>query len=199
MEHVILKDLRKKMEQIPFGNSAFQIAKMIVGKHPTPERQARQCLLEIDALERKLTECAYERDKVAVEIERLKEKIGSTTGYERQLALIEKDQKEYHLKYQEKLILDAGAELNCYYAIYETLPQDITRESFEKSEHLYWSKRLIADAEKQLSTQGRIETGTLDALLQIDVMPVKNAETGALEWKMPQEVLLEYKKEEVKQ
>ena len=93
-------------------------------------------------------------------------------------------------------IKDAVIELNTYCKICEELPKGITRESFEKNEHAYWAKRLINDANLQLSSHGRIDVGTLADLKNIGINPIRD-DKGQLAYEMPKELGLEFKKDEV--
>lgn len=198
MQSEVIKDLEEKMECVPFGQSAFQILNFIAGKEKTPERQYRTILLQMSEKLKALKSTEFARKKTEIDIEELKEKLNSAEGFDKKRKIVEIEEKEWELKNQVKLINDAIEELNVYYSVYEKLPKDITRESFEKAEHAYWANRLIADAEAQLFSIGSIEQGTLQSLNQIGINVKRNKETNSIQYEIPKQLLIEAEKDGVK-
>lgn len=191
MDKNVLDELREAMENVPFGNSQFQIEKFILDE-PSPERQYRKALLQINQKLAALDECKFRRQRLEIDLEEIDDRIAkSKNKFEKQRLKIDKEEKELQLTKEVKLINDAIIEVETYYKVYSSLPK-FTRKQFELSEYVYWERRLIADAERELLTTGRIDLGTLKSLNQINITPVRT-EVGQIEFRKTEPMLIEEK------
>lgn len=159
------------MINIPFGNSEYQIKTFT--ENLTPERKYRFCLLQIDQKERALKECQFRRKKIEIDIEEINETILSNTNkFEVKKLKIDLEEKLFNLDCEIKLIEDAIIEIQIYKKMIEGM--SFTREEFENSEQIYWKKRLINDARKELLSTGTISVGTITSLEQVGVQIKRN-------------------------
>lgn len=166
-----IKKIIELMDNVPFGNSSFQILNFT--ENQTPERQYRNILLQLHQKINALKECEFKRKRINIDIQEIKNKLKIAEGFEKERLEIDIEEKEYHLKSQEKLIKDAMIEINIYNEVLEKLPK-FTREEFENAELGYWKDRLENDAKKELISTGTISVGTQQALEKIGINIKKN-------------------------
>ena len=166
MEQLDIDALWKEMENVPFGNSAFQNEHFTDGQE-APERRYRHAMLQLHKKVHALQACEFRRQRIDIDIEELDEKTRDAEGFELRRLEIDRAEKEWQLKAEEQLIVDAMVEVETYRAMLEDLPKP-TREQFEAAELGYWRKRLIGEAKLQYAA-GKIDAGWLIALDKIDV------------------------------
>ena len=157
---------------IPFGMSQYQI-KTFVNSQETPERKYRNCLLQLDQKNRALQECRIRRLRVQVDLDEIDEKLLTAEGYDKRRLLIDRQEKEYNMNTEMKLIEDCYYEVKTYESILETLPA-FTREEFEQGEERYWQSRLLNNLKQDVLAGGKVDTGTLAALEQTGINVGRN-------------------------
>ena len=167
-----VRDLVQEIENVPFGNSVFQI-QQFVAHEETPERTYRKVLLQIDQKMKALMECKFRRKRKEIEIKELKEKIKRATGFKKEYLEVDLEEVEHGLNEEIKLINDALIEIKAYEAVLEKLPV-FTREEFEQGELSYWQNRLMKMAELEMKSTGAIGVGSLQSLEQIGLIAVRN-------------------------
>jgi hypothetical protein len=165
----IIDNLKSEMHNIPFGNTAFQIKAFIMNE-PTPERQYRTALLQVDSKIKALELCKFRRARVEIDINELKEKWETATKWDKQRIELDLEEKSLILDSETKLINDAVYELAVYKQILDTIPK-FTREEFENAELGYWTERLTHDARLEIMAGARVEKGTLATLEKINLKP----------------------------
>lgn len=165
MDESFLKELKQSMDEIPFGESKFQIEKLIVS-HQSDERNLRQVLLQINARLNALNEAKFKRRRLEIDLKEKISKIELSNGFDKERLKIDIEEIEYKLNNEEKFIKDALIELNYYYEIFKKLPK-VTRDQFESSEKEYWINRLMADAKSEFLSTTRISVGTIQSLNKI--------------------------------
>jgi hypothetical protein len=167
----IIDELKNEMRCIPFGNTAFQIRSFIMSE-PTPERQYRTALLQIDDKIKSLELCKFRRARIEIDLSELRDKWerGENTKWEKQRIELDIEEKSLQLESEMKLIEDAVYELSVYKTILDTLPK-FTREEFENAELGYWTNRLTSDARLEIQSGARIDKGTLAVLEKINLRP----------------------------
>ena len=179
------REIEERMKEVPFGSSAFQIQHFIA-EQKTPERQYQKVLLQLDSKMRAMKDCEFRRRKKEIEIDEIKYKLSNLDANDREQSFkirkleIDLEKADYLLEHEIKLIEDCMIEIKIYEKIIEQLPR-YTREDFEKAEELYWTQRLIGDAERERLANGHVSVGTITALEQIGV--VMNRDThGHIIW-----------------
>ena len=152
----IVDEYEEAFNDIPFGNSGFQIENFIINAAQTPERAYRSIGLGMRAKINALREAFYGLKKEDIEIEELtaKLKTDQLNDYERRKTILEIERKEEIRRDVRKLIKDAMAELAVFYRIFKKLPR-FTREQFEAGERKYFEIRLKKIA---LGIQGPFES-----------------------------------------
>jgi len=164
--------------EIPFGNSMFQITNFTAGQE-TPERRYRHCSLQLHQKKKALKECEFRRRKTEIDLEEIKEKIDNNkhiySRYEKMRKEIDIEEKEYQLYNDIKMIKDCLFEVKVYEKILKGLPV-FTREEFEASEYIYWEKRLINDARKEIISTGTVSADVISSLENIGVNINRNEE-----------------------
>lgn len=161
-----IKKIIKDSEQIPFGNSAFQILNFI-SKDFSNERIYRKVLLQLTERYRGLQEARIRRKRLDIDLREIVNKKSKSSGFALERLKVDEEEKLMGLEYEDKLIKDALVEVELYIEIYEKLPK-FSREEFEKSELEYWKDRLLSDAQMEM-LGGRVEKGTQDSLKRIGI------------------------------
>lgn len=167
-----IKELKKKMKSVPFGNSAFQNIHFTAGKEGK-ERRYRHCLLQINQKLNALQECQFRRQRIEIDICEINEKLLTAKGFDRERLIVDLEEKEWNLENEIKLIEDALIEMETYKTIIAEMP-DITREQFEQAEHKYWRTRLLDDARREFLSSGTVSIGTLASLEATGLVIGKN-------------------------
>lgn len=186
-----VEELKQLMDNVPFGNSEFQI-KQFVSSQETPERKYRNALLQAKSKIQALEETKYKRDLLEVDLRELEEKLSvETNPHEKRRHEINLKYKRQQLDDQMKLIADAIFELSAYKQIIDSLPK-FSREQFEQAELNYWQQRLLNDAKREYLAGNRVEKGTLESLNKVGIN-VGYDEKRQLIWKIDEKFLLENK------
>jgi hypothetical protein len=165
-------DIFKKMRNVPFGQSQYQLTNF--NEKERPERQYRHLLLQLDKKYRALKECEFRRKRIDIDIEEIHEKLKTETGFSKARLEIDLEEKEYQLESEKKLIEDALIEVATLQDALNKLP-DFTREQFEQAERGYWRERLLGDARREQISIGTVTAGTLAALEQTGLIVGRNA------------------------
>ena len=153
---------------IPYGNSDFQIVNFIVNEI-TPERALRSCLLNLRQKAIALKESQIRLKRYIIDIDETKEKLAKIENkFEKQRLEVLIEEKTFYLMMEEKLVKDCIREYEVLLACFNKLPK-ITREEFENKERDYWFNRLRNNAINELKTGGRIEKGTLESLNKMGI------------------------------
>jgi hypothetical protein len=173
-----MKNYKDQLNTVPFGNSVFQI-KQFIANQETPERSRRHVLLQLDQKQKAMNECKFRRQRREVDILEIDEKLKTATTFEKMRLLIDKEEAEYYLDAEIKLIEDCVIEIKAYEKILETLPE-FTREEFETGELNYWRTRLIKSAERELMSKGSIGEGNIQALEQVGILGIQISQEGKL-------------------
>lgn len=160
-------DLKEKMRDVPFGNSKFQILHFIA-QEETPERVYRNCLLQLNQKIKSLKECSFRRRRREIEVKEIKSKINTVSGLEKERLQVDLDEAQFYLDEEVKLIEDCMIEIKTYEKIIESLPS-YSREDFEKSERVYWERKLLSDAVQDLKLRGTIDKGILKSLEKLGI------------------------------
>lgn len=165
-------DIKNRMQEIPFGNSVFQIAQFILNQE-SPERAYRAALINYDAKMKALKESEFRRKRKDIDLREIDEKLLKAEGFDKERLLIDKEEAEYGLNEELKLIHDCEVEIEAYKKVIEALPA-YSREDFEKSELAYWKTRLLKQAQLEIKSTGFITYGVLDSLFKIGLQVSKN-------------------------
>lgn len=163
---------KEQMRNVPFNSSIFQILHFGRGQE-TPERTYRNCLLQLNQKIDALQACKFRRERTDIDIEEIKDKLKTANGFERKRLEIDLHEKQFQLENEKKLIEDAIIEVNTYKYILKSLPE-FTREEFEKAEPGYWKERLLADARREIISNGYVGKDTIMSLEQIGFDVGKN-------------------------
>ena len=159
-------------KNVPFGNSIFQIQHFTDGKE-TLQRRYRHCLLQLDQKLRALKECKFRRKRLEIDIEEIVEKLTTSISYETKRLQVDLEEKKYYLEIEAKLIEDCLIEVAVYKKILSGLPE-YSREEFEASEPEYWGKRLLNDAQREVTSMGYVTVQTIQSLENIGIKVGRN-------------------------
>lgn len=170
--------MKDKLKNVPFGDSIFQIVNFISNEY-TPERSYRKILLQLDKKNKAMMECKFRRKRREIDILEIEKKLQNANEFEKMRLEIDKEEAEYYLESEIKLIEDCIIEIKTYEKLLEQFP-DFSRNDFEKSEYGYWKKRLIKDAECQINSMGTVSEGTIKALGQIGIKGIQKNDQGNL-------------------
>lgn len=160
------------MNDIPFGNSDFQIINFIAREY-TPERAVRKVLLQLDKKLAALKAHEFANRRRELDVKEKEEQLKKAKGTKRKRLLIDIEEIRYNQEREEKLRLDCLHEIELYNGILAKLPKT-DRESFEKAEITYWERRLLADARREYIAGGRVNKDTLESLERIGLKLVKD-------------------------
>lgn len=167
-----------KKNEIPFGNSAFQIVNFVKDQHGDA-RAYRSILLNIADKQKAMNECRFKRRRIEIDIREIEEKLKTATGFEKERLEIDIEEKTYYLEEEVKLIEDCIAEIVVYQKLLEKY-KDFTREEFEKEELTYWLKRLFKMALLEMKANGSVSVGTLQSLDDMGYEIIHNKKKGLI-------------------
>lgn len=178
-----------ELAETNISTSQFQDTCVQMQQHFTPHRKVKQCLLElqgkIDALYAAKTghkKAVLKCEKLKVQIEALRSEIAdlqknsmvpSTTIALKNIEILEKETKleeaERGMKSSGHMIKDAALKVNQLQNLIERYRAEIEESglSFEESEAIYYVMYFTSDAERQIRTSGRVDTGTFGAISQL--------------------------------
>lgn len=145
--NLVLQDIEKRSEPIPFGNSAFQNINFIKNIKMSDTRAYRDMLLRVNDRIRACKEAIYSIRKEDIDILELQEKISNeqTTKFDKMRAEIDLEQKLENRRYTEKLFKDAEEEIKTLYH-YISQMKEYSREEFEAGEQEYFELSLTKQA-----------------------------------------------------
>ncbi len=156
----LLEKLDRIVEEIPLGNSRYQIQEMICKKE-SASRSLKAAVINAKSRRDALQTAAFGRLRLQVKIDQLHDKIEKETDvFERKLMEIDLQEMKLDLKNQEKMIKDAVYEFNAYAEVIEVLPNEMTREQFEMLEHDHWEQKALNDIRVDLVAHGRAQEGS---------------------------------------
>lgn len=159
-----LDDIKLKMQNVPFGQSQFQIVNFGCG-HETETRNYRHALLQLDAKIKAMKECEFRRARKEIDKEEKTEKLNNVniSDYEKRRLEIDIQEIDFYLNEENKLIKDCVIEIMTYINVLDSLP-DFSREDFEKQEKIYWQRRMMMDAQAQIECANTVDKETLKML-----------------------------------
>lgn len=164
---------KQQMKNVPFGNSIFQIKTFC--KKESPEREYRNCLLQLNQKLNTLQECKFRREKLNIDLEEIEEKLSNATGFEKKRLEIDKREKQYRLDEEIKLIEDALVEIETYKHTLKNLPE-FTREQFEKAEFAYWKDKFLSAMKHEVLITGTVLKDTVEQLEKLGITLGRNPE-----------------------
>jgi len=170
------------------STSQFQDTCVQMAQHFTPQRKVKQCLLELqgklDALfsaktghKKSILKC----EKLKIQIDILKQEaedmITSADSKNeillKRIAILEKETKleeaNRGMQSSSHMIKDAALKVTQLRSLIERYKEEIVESglSFEESEAIYYVMYFTSDAERQIRTSGRVDTGTFGAISQL--------------------------------
>lgn len=156
---------------VPFGQSQFQNV-FLTDDSYTPERKLRHVLLQLDTRVRALKTAEFNRRRLEVKLRALQSvyRVARFIPWLGELVEISIEEKEWGLEHEIKLVNDAVIEVETFAAMLEDLPQEMTRERFERSERTHWVAKLTRAAELEIMTQRVPSIGTLQALEKVGAL-----------------------------
>ena len=130
------------VEEGPFGNYDYQNRQAIVNDELPPMRAYRHAALRITNRLLALTESYYQLRRADVEIRKLERRLTTETDdLEKEMIVIDIDQKRAQMPYTRKLVADAIREIESLYPVIEKLGK-VKRDQFEIEEGQHFGKKL---------------------------------------------------------
>jgi len=180
---------QEELSEINVSTSQFQDTCVQMEQHFTPHRKLKQCLLElqgkIDALYTAKTghkKAILKIEKLKLQITKLKNEIiniKNSPAYKqvdidlKQIEILEKQTKleeaERGVKSSGHMIKDAALKVAQLQSLIDKYKKEVEESglSFEESEAIYYVMYFTSDAERQIRTSGRVDTGTFGAISQL--------------------------------
>lgn len=179
-----------------FGKTQSQFMdNMLTVSHPTPVRNIRQILAEINKSIEALKEVYYKNKKLKIEIKILeRDQLVEKDGLEKELKEIEIQEKISNLETSKKYVYGAIRKINNYIQQYKNILKELNVEcvdeiDFEKEEEKYHIKKAFEQAlNAARSNGGRIDEGNQIYVTQIGIngtLAQKNV-NGYLIWEEEQ-------------
>lgn len=174
----------KQLMEIPMSQSQFLDICVQFEDHFTPHRKLRQALLELDGRLRSLyaakdgySKSIYKMESCKIRIEKLKRQLENATDE------LEKKEIEASIEFEKRnldkfkremrsslhMVKDAMLKVAMYRKLVEKYEKEVQESgmSFEESEIVYYVMYFSREAEAQLRTMGRVDTGTFRAISQL--------------------------------
>jgi hypothetical protein len=172
------------LTEIPVSQSLFQDVCVQYEIHFTPHRKLRQAMLELDGRLRALyaakdghAEAYYKVEQTKLKLEELENELASVTDdFERRRLELRIGKLRYELEKKQRdlenaihLVKDAMLKVAMHQTLVDRLKKEVEESglSFEEAEMVYFVMYFTKDAEVQLRTMGRVDTGTFGAIAQL--------------------------------
>jgi len=152
-------ELHGAFHEIQQPRSDYALRHFVVGEKDTETMRYFQCVLELQIKYNAIRRAGLHRQKLEVEIRRLRASGDA-------LADIEADEKLIDIEDLDLAYTGALREFECLYRIWQSFPHQYAHEELEMAQEAYWHARLIRQAEQDIEASGRIAAGNLDALRQ---------------------------------
>lgn len=149
--------------------SKFALERFVVGQHPTPIRQLKQCIIELRSKLNQIRRALIQRKIVCLQIAKLRE-----SGDE--IKQLKADLAEIGLEESDLGLVGTIQEFKALFEIWKALDLHPTAEEFEQDEQLYWFRRLSHQADLDLASRDTgISYGNLQALEQAGFCQIKSS------------------------
>lgn len=155
-------DFADALAHVNQPRSEYQIRAWVLGQHPTPPQQFKQCVIELHAALRNLATADRERRKNLIKIERLEQ-----TGDP--IDAIDAEQLRDDLADIDRTMTGQRRELEVLQRIYDELPH-FTAEQIETDQADYWDARLKNDVRAQIAAGGA-NWAHLQSMQQAGMLP----------------------------
>ncbi len=175
------------LAEIPISTSQFQDTCVQYGQHFTPHKKLRQAVMELQdklgalyAAKTSHKKAMLKVERTKLEIENLEEELDlavkendDKSSKRLKLSLLEKqvelEENERGLNSSSHLVKDAMLKVIQQENLVDKYKKEVEESglSYEESEVEYYVMYFTYDAEKQLRTMGRIDTGTFGAIGQL--------------------------------
>tara|TARA_Y100000296_G_C5089378_1_gene214053 strand:- start:205 stop:774 length:570 start_codon:yes stop_codon:yes gene_type:complete len=170
-------DIDKLMDEIPFGNTEFQIRNFTdssLNENDLPGRKLRYHLLQYRTKKHGLAESKIRFKKALNKIDHFSEKSNSASNeYKKRKYLLKVEMEKAKIEQYQGLIKDSEREIQIHLEEIEKIGF-LTRDQFEQNEYDYWKDRLIQEAKCQIISVGTIQEGTIKALDNIGIRIRRN-------------------------
>lgn len=164
------QEILKAIDEIPFGNSGYQIEKLVLSQ-PSDSRNYRQALLEMWDKYKILKNAQFRRRRNLVEREQNVFLLGlEKDALKKELLQIDIEESDFNISIEDKLIKDAIIELNVYQHMFNRMKK-MNRQEFEDAEEEHHKAKAIQQSERDILTQGSISQGNLEYLANINLNP----------------------------
>jgi tetratricopeptide (TPR) repeat protein len=167
IDNELIAEFIERFKDIPFGQSAYQNEQFIIKNQLTDPRAYRSIGLELETRIKAYQKAFYQNQRNVIKIEQLKQKIElENCVLQKRLIEIDITELEEERIFLGKHVADLFVEIEQFKSAMKNFPK-ITREQFERSEELYFTKSL----KEQLVDKP-------DALKQLEkITPVEQTET----------------------
>lgn len=139
-------DFTDALAHVNQSRSEYQIRAWVLGQHPTPAQQFKQCVIELHAAQRNLQTADRERRKALIKIELL-ERTGDP------IDAIDAEELRADLADIDRTMSGQRRELEVLQSIYNELPH-FTADEIEADQPAYWDARLKNDVRAQIAAGG---------------------------------------------
>lgn len=173
MNLAIIHNLENEMLQafasIPLGMSKFQIDHFVLSQE-SPGRRYRQVVLELHQRYLALKAASFRQARLHRELEILQEKLDKGHG-DAILTRIDLEEKAHDKAMDDLLLRQMISEAQGLLEHYQAM-EHFTADEFEHAEMSYWQTRLLADAERQMISNGTVDAGLLRSVQDIGGSPM---------------------------
>ena len=153
-------ELRKAMAELPQPRPDYVLEKFVIGNHETKEMQYAHCVLNLRLKYNDLRRGQISLEEKDYQIEQLRKKEENGDV----MAGFKKRRKEIDREETESAMLGAVRETVALYRIWKTFDKKYTRAEINALQPEYWEKRITDQANRDLTSHGRIGVGNLKAL-----------------------------------
>jgi len=161
IQDLVSQDILNSIEDIQQPRSRFQLEHFVLNQHDTEEMRFYQCVIEIQSMRNTIRIVSLEVKKKEIEIERLKATGDAIDAIDAQI-------KEIGLEETRIIAVGAIREFKHLVEIYNSFPKKYSRAEIDALQPVYWTKRLVRQAElDNLGNGGTVNPAHLEALRQI--------------------------------
>lgn len=156
-------ELEKAIAEVQQPRSDFQLAKFVLGQHPTPEMQYYQTCIELQDLIHKYKLAEIHIKKQNVKIIRLRKTNDELDELEAQEIEVELEQTQYAL-------IGAKREIERLMILFDSFEKKYTRAEIEEAQFDYWQKRLTGNAKAMLMAGVAVNPAHIESMEQAGIL-----------------------------
>lgn len=154
-------EIQKAYQEIAQSRSDFQLAKFVIGQHPTPEMQYYQTLIELNTLITSLKIAEIDYKITEIKIKKLESKGDEISALKAEKERINQEQNQVNITAMRR-------EIHTLIEAWNSFEHKFTREEIESNQFAYWKARLTNNADAMIMAGNTVNAAHIEAMQQAE-------------------------------